>query len=53
MTELSQIPNVGKQTERDLLAMGYTSIESLKGKRTQKQRANRLLLTNFAMRKRL
>ncbi len=29
----SKLPNVGKQTEHDLLAMGYTSIESLKGKK--------------------
>ena len=26
-----KLPNVGVQTERDLLAMGYTSIDSLKG----------------------
>lgn len=26
-----KLPNVGVQTEQDLLAMGYTSIESLKG----------------------
>ena len=32
MTELRQIPNVGKRTEQELLAMGYTSIESLRGK---------------------
>ena len=32
MTELRQIPNVGKRTEQELLAMGYTSIESLCGK---------------------
>ncbi len=30
-----KIPNVGAQTERDLLAMGYTSIEELKGKSAQ------------------
>lgn len=30
---LREIPNVGQQTEQDLLALGYTSIESLKGKR--------------------
>ena len=32
MTELRKIPNVGKETEQDLIAMGYTTIESLKGK---------------------
>ena len=30
--ELRKIPNVGESTERMLLAMGYDSIESLKGK---------------------
>lgn len=33
MSELRKIPNVGKSTERDLIAMGYTTIESLKGKK--------------------
>ena len=32
MSELRKIPNVGKATEKDLIAMGYTTIESLKGK---------------------
>ena len=32
MSELRRIPNVGKRTEQDLLAMGYTTIASLKGK---------------------
>ena len=32
MSELRKIPNVGKTTEQDLIAMGYTTIESLKGK---------------------
>lgn len=30
-----EIPNVGKQTEMDLLSMGYTSVESLKGKKAE------------------
>lgn len=30
MGELRQIPGVGKQMEKDLLAMGYTTIESLR-----------------------
>ena len=33
MSELRNIPNVGKTTEQDLIAMGYTTIESLKGKK--------------------
>lgn len=35
MSELRNIPNVGDQTEQDLLAMGYTTIDSLKGKRAE------------------
>lgn len=35
MTELRQIPNVGAQTEQDLIAMGYTTIASLRGKRAE------------------
>lgn len=35
MSELRNIPNVGKQTERDLTAMGYTTIDSLRGKRAE------------------
>ena len=31
MGELRKIPNVGKRTEDDLLALGYTTIDSLKG----------------------
>ena len=31
MTELRQIPSVGPKTEKDLIAMGYTTMESLKG----------------------
>ena len=33
--ELRRIPNVGVQTQRDLIAMGYTTIDSLKGKRAE------------------
>lgn len=32
MSELRNIPNVGKQTERDLTAMGYTTIDSLRSR---------------------
>ena len=35
MTELRQIPNVGAQTEQDLIAMGYTTIASLRSKRAE------------------
>ena len=35
MSELRQIPNVGAQTEQDLLDMGYPTIASLKGKRAE------------------
>lgn len=35
MGELRKIPNVGKQTEKNLIAMGYTTIESLRGKRAE------------------
>lgn len=34
-SSLRRIPNVGSQTEQDLIAMGYTSIESLKGKKAE------------------
>ena len=30
-TELQTIPGVGKKTEQDLIRLGYTTIESLKG----------------------
>lgn len=31
MGELRKIPGVGKQTEQDLLMLGYTTVASLKG----------------------
>lgn len=31
MSELRKIPGVGKETEKDLMALGYTTIESLRG----------------------
>ena len=34
-SSLRKIPNVGAQTEQDLIAMGYTSVESLKGKKAE------------------
>lgn len=30
-TDLRKIPGVGKETEKDLIEMGYINIESLKG----------------------
>lgn len=30
MTELRQIPGVGKETEKDLIALGYSTMASLK-----------------------
>ena len=30
MTELRKIPGVGKETEKDLIALGYPTMESLK-----------------------
>ena len=35
MTELRKIPNVGKQTEQALVAMGYTTMASLRGKKAE------------------
>ena len=35
MTELRKIPNVGKQTEQALVAMGYTTMASLSGKKAE------------------
>ena len=34
-SSLRKIPNVGSQTEQDLIAVGYTSVESLKGKKAE------------------
>ena len=34
-SSLRKIPNVGSQTEQDLIAMGYTFVESLKGKKAE------------------
>lgn len=30
MSELRRIPNIGAATERDLIEMGYTTLQSLK-----------------------
>ena len=35
-TELQKIPGVGKKTEKDLILLGYTTIESLKGQDPEK-----------------
>ena len=47
MSELRKIPNVGKQTEQDLIAMGYRSIESLRGKRAEELYAEECRLRGF------
>ncbi len=31
MSELRKIPGIGREMEKDLLALGYTTIDSLKG----------------------
>lgn len=49
MGELRKIPNVGKTTERDLIAMGYTSIDSLKGKRADELYAEECALRGRAI----
>lgn len=46
---LREIPNVGRQTEQDLLAMGYTSIESLKGKKADELYAEECRLRGFVV----
>ncbi len=49
MTELRKIPNIGKATERDLIAMGYTTVESLKGKRADELYAQECALRGHAV----
>ena len=49
MSELRKIPNVGKQTEQDLIAMGYRSIESLRGKRAEELYAEECRLRGFEL----
>lgn len=49
MSELKKIPNVGKRTERDLLAMGYATIASLKGKSGEALYAEECALRGFAL----
>lgn len=41
-----KLPNVGSQTEQDLLAMGYTTIESLKGEKAEDLYREECLLKN-------
>lgn len=47
--ELRRIPNVGVQTQRDLIAMGYTTIDSLKGKRAEELYAEECRLRGCAI----
>ena len=49
MSELRNIPNVGKATEQDLIAMGYTTIESLKGKKADELYAEECALRGCAL----
>ena len=49
MSELRKIPNVGKQTEQYLIAMGYRSIESLRGKRAEELYAEECRLRGFEL----
>lgn len=49
MSELRKLPNVGKATEKDLLAMGYTTINSLKGKRAEDLYAEECALRGFTL----
>lgn len=49
MSELKKIPNVGKQTEKDLLAMGYATIESLKGKTGEQLYEEECALRGFTL----
>ena len=47
MGELSKIPNIGKQTERDLIEMGYATAQSLKGKTGEQLYAEECALCGF------
>ena len=49
MSELKKLPNVGKATERDLLAMGYTTVDSLKGKTAEELYAEECALRGFTL----
>jgi hypothetical protein len=46
-TDLKDIPGVGVKTERDLIALGYTSISSLKGQNPQELYERECLLKGF------
>lgn len=49
MSELRKIPNIGKQTEKDLIAMGYTTIESLKGRTGEELYAEECAMRGFTI----
>lgn len=49
MSELKQIPNVGKCTEADLIAMGYTTMESLRGIPAEELYAAECALRGFVL----
>lgn len=49
MSKLRDIPNVGKDTEQDLVAMGHTTIESLKGKKAGELYAEECALRGYTI----
>lgn len=49
MSELRKIPNVGRQTEKDLIAMGYTTIDSLRGKSAEELYLEECALRGFTL----
>lgn len=49
MSELRRIPNIGAATERDLIEMGYTTLQSLKGKSADELYAGECALRGFTL----
>lgn len=49
MSELRRIPNIGAATERDLIEMGYTTLQSLKGKSAEELYAGECALRGFTL----
>lgn len=46
-TDLRRIPGVGVKTEEELIAMGYTSVESLKGQNPELMYERHCVLKGF------
>ena len=46
-TELRKIPGVGEKTEQDLIALGYTTVDSLKGQDPEELYARECLLKGY------